>query len=124
MTCDDCLCTLPLISSTNSIDLGGWPSPDALERIVTSFAEEFRHACFLQDQFVAIDWKFSPRFPLPFFERLNPIIESGDCHATFPIVECGQQLRQRGDWILDRASKNSGMQIHLRPGDLHLERGH
>src|SRR5206468_1538929 len=53
MTGDDCLCPLPLISSADSIDFGCWSSPDALERIVTGFAEKFGDSCFLQDQFVA-----------------------------------------------------------------------
>src|SRR5213596_146684 len=124
MTGDDCLCPLPLISSADSIDLGCWSSPDALERIVTTLAKKFGDACFLEDQFVAIDWKFAPRFALPFFQRLHPVIESRDCHAAFTIVKCGEQLRQRGDWILDSASKNAGMQIHLRPSNLDLEGGH
>src|SRR6266567_6597113 len=120
MTGDDCFCPLPLISSTDSINLGSRSSPDALERIVAGFAEKLGHACFLQDQFVAIDWKVSPRVPLPFFQRLNPIIESGDCHAAFTIVKCGEQLRQRRDWILNGAPKNTGMQVHLRPSDFDL----
>src|SRR6266576_1314666 len=114
MTRDDCLRSLPLISSTDSVDLGSGTRPDTLQRIVAGFAEELRHACFLEDQFVAIDWKFAPRFALPFFQRLHAVIESGDCHAAVTIVKCGEQLRQRGDWILDSASKNAGMQIHLR----------
>src|SRR6266513_1968381 len=61
MTGDDCLRSLPLISSTDSVDLGSGTRPDTL---------------------------------------------------------------QRGDWILDRASKNAGMQIHLRPSNLDLEGGH
>src|SRR4029453_19519786 len=109
MTGDDCFCPLPLISSTDSIDLRLWSNPDALQRIVAGFAEKFRHTCFLQNQFVAIDWKFAPRFPLPFFQRFNPIIESGDCHAAFTIMKRGEQLRKRRDWILDGASKNTGM---------------
>src|SRR5258708_37936898 len=87
MTGDDCLCPLPLISSADSIDLGCWSGPDALERIVTGFSEEVGPACFLEAQFVAIDWKFSPRFRLPFFHRLNPITESGRRHAAFTIME-------------------------------------
>src|SRR5947199_9655702 len=124
MTGDDCLCPLPLISSADSIDFGCWSSPDALERIVTGFAEKFGDSCLLQGQFVAIDWKFAPRSALPILQRLNPIIESRDCHATFPIVKCGEHLRQRRDWILDGASKNAGMQVHLRPSYLYLKGGH
>src|SRR4029077_20726208 len=93
MTGDDCLCPLPLISSADSIDLGCWSGPDALERIVTGFAEEFGHACFLEDQFVAIDWKFAPCFALPILQRFNAIVEARDCHAAFAIMKRGEQLR-------------------------------
>src|SRR5260370_35245229 len=86
MTGDDCFRPLPLISSTDSIDLGCWSGPDALERIVTVFAEEFGHACFLEVKFFAIDWKFSPHFPLLFSQRLEPNIVSGDVTAAFELV--------------------------------------
>src|SRR5206468_12275330 len=88
MTGDDCLCPLPLISSADSIDLGCWSGPDAFERVVTGFAKEFGHACFLEKQFVAIDWKLAPCFEFPILQRRNAVIESGDCHATFAIVKC------------------------------------
>ena len=115
---------MPLISSADSIDLGCWSSPDALERIVTGFAEQFRHACFLQDQFVAIDWKLAPCFALPSLQRLNAIIKPIDCHTAFAIMKRGEQLRERGDWIGDGTSKNTGMQIHLRTGHFDLESGY
>src|SRR4029077_5636830 len=124
MTGDDCLCPLPLISSSDSIDLGCWSSPDAFERIVTGFTEKFGDACFLEDQFVAIDWKFVPRFALPILQRFNPIIEACDGHAAFAIMKRGEQLRERGDWIGDGASKNTGMQVHLRSGHFDFESGY
>src|SRR6267378_3053091 len=93
MTGDDCLCPLPLISSADSIDLGCWSGPDALERIVTGFAEKFGHACFIEDQFVAIDWKFAPRFALPILQGFNTIVEPSDCDAAFAIMKRGEQLR-------------------------------
>src|SRR5437764_14506330 len=110
MTGDDCLCPLPLISSADSIDFGCWSSPDALERIVTGFAEKFGDSCFLQVQFVAIDWMFAPRFALPILQRLNRIIESRDCHPTFAIVKCGERLRHRRDGVWADAPDNAGLQ--------------
>src|SRR5438477_10317552 len=82
MTGDDCLCPLSLISSADSIDLGCWSSPDALERIVTTLAKKFRDACFLEDQFVAIDWKFSPCFSLPILLMFNAILDARDCYVA------------------------------------------
>src|SRR4029077_19377077 len=111
MTRNDCLRPLPLISSADSIDLGSRTRPDTLQRIVASLAEEFRHSCFIANQFVAIDWKFTPCFALPILKRLNAIIEPCDGHTAFTIMERGQQLGQRRDRILDGASKNAGMQI-------------
>src|SRR3984893_17243644 len=93
MTGDDGLCPLSLISSADSVDLGCWSSPDALQRIVTGFAEKFGDACFLEDQFVALDWKFAPRFALPILQRFNTIIEARDCQPAFAIMKCGEQLR-------------------------------
>src|ERR1044071_5785847 len=124
MTGDDCLRPLPLISSADSIDLRRWSSPNALQRIVTGFAEELRHACLLQNELVAIDRKFAPRFPLPFFQRFNPIVKSIDCDAALTIMKCGEQLRQGCDRILDGASENTRMQIHLWAGNFNLEGGH
>src|SRR5947207_12428991 len=123
MTGDDCLCPSPLISSADSIDFGCWSSPDALERIVTGFAEKFGDSCFLQDQFVAIDWKFAPRFALPILQRLNPIIESRDGHATFRTGNVGELLRKRGVWIWAGAPKNAGMQVHFGPVAFNLKGG-
>src|SRR2546430_4145937 len=93
MTGDDCLCPLSLISSADSIDLGCWSSPDALERIVTALAKKFGDACFLEDQFVAIDWKFAPRFALPILQWFNAIIEARDGHAAFAIMEDRKSTR-------------------------------
>src|SRR4029453_12429944 len=98
VTRDHGLCAFALIAATDSIDLSCWSSPDALERIVTGFAEKFGHACFLEDQFVAIDWKFAPRFALPILQGFNPIVEARDCHLAFAIMKCGEELRERGDW--------------------------
>src|SRR5207237_9726247 len=71
MTGDDCLCPLSLISSADSIDLGCWSSPDALERIVTALAKKFGDACFLEAQFVAIDRRFVSRFALRTIHTLH-----------------------------------------------------
>src|SRR6266480_2231441 len=59
------LCAFALVTAADSIDLRGGTRPDALERIVTGFAEQFRHARFLQNQFVAIDRELAPCFALP-----------------------------------------------------------
>src|SRR5437762_8060202 len=93
VTGDDCLGPLPRISSADSIDLGRRSSPDALWRIVTGFTKKFGHACFLESQFVAIDWKLAPCFALPILQGFNPIVEARDCHATFAIMKRGEQLR-------------------------------
>src|SRR5436189_74816 len=63
------------------------------QRTLPCFAEKFGSASFLENQFVAIDWKLPPSFALPIFERLDAIIESCDCHTTLAIVKCGEQLR-------------------------------
>src|SRR5207248_8644297 len=99
MTRNDSLCPFPLITAADSVDLGRWTCPDTLHRIVTGFAEKFRRACFLKDQLVPIDWKLTPRFAFPILERLHAIVKAGDGHATFAIVKCGEQLRERGDRI-------------------------
>src|SRR5947207_11541682 len=112
---------LPLIAAADSVDLGGRPCPNTLHRIVTGFAEKFRRARFLENQLVAIDWKFAPRFTLPIFEWLDAIVESRDSHATLAIVKCSEQLRESGDRIGDRPAEDSGVQIHLRPSDLDFE---
>src|SRR5438552_746650 len=111
---------LPLIAAADSIDLCRWTGPNTLHRIVTGLAEKFRHAGLLANQFVTIDWKFPPRFALPIFERLYAIVESRDGHTTFAIVKGCEQLRERGDWIRNGPTENTGMQIHLRPSELDL----
>src|SRR5215469_2157777 len=121
LTSNDGLCPFPLITAADSIDLSRRPCPETLHRIVTCFAEKFGRACFLQDQFVAIDWKLPPSFTLPIFERLDPIVESRDSHTTFAVVKCSEQLRERSDRIRDGPAKDPGMQIHFWPGDLDFE---
>ena len=37
-------------------------------------------------------------------------------------MKCGQQLRQRGDWIHNRAAEHTGVQIHFRTGYFQLKR--
>src|SRR5437588_8126151 len=115
---------LPLIAAADSVDLGGRPCPNTLHRIVTGFAEKFRRARFLENQLVAIDWKFAPRFTLPIFEWLDAIVESRDSHATLAIVKCSEQLREGGDRIRDGPAEDSGVQIHLRPSYFDFESGH
>src|ERR1044071_4474656 len=114
MTGNHRLGALSLIAAADSVDLGGWTRPNTLHRIVTCFAEKFRRARFLANQFVAIDWKFAPSFTLPIFKWLDAIVEFRDRHATLAIVERGEQLRERGDWIRNGPAENAGMQIHLR----------
>src|SRR5262249_6229698 len=102
----------------------GWTCPNSLHRIVTGFAEKFGRASFFENQLVAIDWKFAPRFALPIFERLHPIVKAGDGHATFSIVKCGEQLCERGDRIRNGPAEDAGMQIHFRTSDLNFESGY
>src|SRR5438309_11846799 len=108
MAGNDSFCPLPLITAADSIDLGRWTCPNTLHRIVTGFAEKFRRARFLENQLVAIDWKFAPRFTLPIFEWLDAIVESRDSHATLAIVKWSEQLRESADRIGDRPAEDPG----------------
>src|SRR6266480_3893882 len=103
------LCAFPLVTAADSIDLRGGTRPDALDGIVTGFAEQFRHARFLQNQFVPIDRELAPCFALPILQRFNAIIESRDCHTAFAIMERGKQSCEGSNWICNRTSKNAGM---------------
>src|SRR5438445_230526 len=82
---------------------------NARDGIVTGFAEQFRHARFLQNQFVPIDRELAPCFALPILQRFNAIIESRDCHTAFAIMERGKQLCEGSNWVCNRTSKNAGM---------------
>src|SRR5207237_3369223 len=82
MAGDHRLCPLPLVTAPDTIDLSSRARPDALQGIVAGFAEKFGHACFLENQFVAIDGKLSPRLALPIFQRLQPIVKACDGHTT------------------------------------------
>src|SRR5436190_14675728 len=113
MTGDHRLSPLPLITAADSVDLGSRPRPDPLHRIVPRFAEKLRHACFLENQFVAIDRKLPPCFALPIFQRLHAIVKSRDGHTTLAIVKRGQQLCERGNRIRNGASYQEGMLIHF-----------
>src|SRR5438105_2687853 len=124
MASDHRLCPLPLVTAPDSIDLSSRPRPDALQGIVADFAEKSGHACFVENQFVAIDGKLSPRLALPIFQRLHPIVKACDGHTTLAIVKCGQQLRESDDRICNRSAKNARVQIHFGTSYLDLERGY
>ena len=112
-----------MITTTNAVDLRGRPRPNPLQSAKTSFAEKCRRTSFLENLPIAIDRKLAPRFALPIFQRRNPIIKAGDRDPSFAIVQSGEQLRQRRGRIGHRASENAGVQIHLRSGHFHFERG-
>ena len=123
MTGDNGLCSLPLITSADSVDFGGRPRPDAFHRIIAGFPEQLRHTRFVANQFVAINRKFPPRFAFPVPKRLHAIVKSCNRYATFAIVKRGKQLRERGNRICNRPAKHAGMQIHFRTGHFDFESG-
>src|SRR6266576_2647098 len=84
---DDRFRPLALITAANPVDLRGWPCPKTLQRIVTSFAEEFRRAGFFENFLVAIDRKLAPRCAFPIFQRFNAIVETSDRNATLAVVQ-------------------------------------
>src|SRR5207247_3275761 len=62
MTGDHRLCTLPLVTAADSVDLGSRSRPNPLNWISARFAETFRRACVLENPFVAMNRKTPPPF--------------------------------------------------------------
>ena len=93
-------------------------------RAVAFLAEKLGRAGFVEDFLVAIDRQLPPGLALPIFQRLHVVVETFDRDAAVLVVQSREQLSQRRDRIRDRAAENTRVQIHLRAGDLNLERGH
>ena len=95
--------------------------PEALERREPGLAVQ-RGDADLDAVGLLVEGHPRERIPVGDRERADVVVEAGDGHRAVGLVQAGEELRQRVQWVLDCATVPARVEIAPRAGDDDVER--
>ena len=107
---DDCLAAGAGIAAPDTVEVGGRPRPETLQRAASALTDRLDEADFAKEGCL-VEAKAVPFHALRVAKLLHAVIEAGDLDAAVLVVQRAEDLCEQVDDVAGRATIEAGMQV-------------